>query len=241
MAEFSNLGMSDADTALAPAQAGLTQGLKVKRISVLSALICAAVAVPASAQETTDDWTGAYIGAVGGYESITFDADEEIWGEDAGSESDDGFLFGANLGYDFDTGSAVIGIEAEVTGSQVEESATDIDVVGDELKLEAGRDLYVGARAGFKASDNVLVYAKGGYTNAKAIVSYDDGTEEIFRESDTLDGFRVGAGVETRFDGGFRLRGEYRYADYGEYTYEGETSGISVSKHQFVLGIAYGF
>lgn len=207
----------------------------------IAALACAATATPAFAQDGSDDWSGVYIGALAGYESVTFDLDDDVWGEDAGSESDNGFQFGVNLGADFDTGSAVIGLEAEVSGSQVEESVTDIDVEGDEAKLEAGRDLYVGARAGFKANDNLRVYAKGGYTNAKAILRYHDGTEEVFRDSDTLDGFRIGAGVESRFDGGFRLRGEYRYSNYGEYSFEGEDSGISVSKHQVVLGIAYGF
>lgn len=220
---------------------GSTQGLHVRNTALFAALGFAATAVPASAQENAEDWTGANIGVLAGYESVTFDAAEEIWGEDAGSQSDDGFQFGASLGFDFDAGPAVIGLEAEVSGSQVEESVTGIDVEGDQLKLEAGRDLYVGARAGFKASDTVLVYAKGGYTNAKAVLRYHDGTEEIFRESDTLDGFRVGAGLETRFKGGFRLRGEYRFSDYGDYTFEGESCGISVSKHQVVLGIAYGF
>lgn len=218
----------------------MNMGVTMKTITVSAGVLLAAVAMPAAAQESEDDWTGPLIGVVGGYESITFDLDEDDFGPDAGDESDDGALYGIVAGFDFDSGSAVFGIEAELTGSQVEESAFDVLVVGDEVKLEAGRDLYIGGRAGFKASDTLLVYGKAGYTNAKAILSYDDGIDE-FSESDTIDGFRVGAGIELRFKGGARFRGEYRYSDYGEYTYEGIDSGVSLSKNQVVAGFAYDF
>lgn len=55
-------------------------------------------------------------------------------------------------------------------------------------------------------------------------VDYTDGTDS-FSDSDTLDGFRIGAGVEYSF-GRFSLRGEYRYSGYGEYAYDGVATGI---------------
>lgn len=80
-----------------------------------------------------------------------------------------------------------------------------------------------------------MLYGKGGYTNAKARGSYSLGgvTE---RDSTNLEGYRLGAGVETNMMG-LLGRIEYRYSSYGDHL----NSGIDVERHQVALLVGYRF
>jgi len=172
--------------------------------------------------------TGAYLGVMGGYDSVRLSADGE-----SGSEGD--FTYGVTLGYDFDLGNIVVGGEAELSDSSVSVSATDIITTGDVARLSADRDIYVGARLGAKVASSTLLYVKAGYTNAKVKLTYTDGVDS-FSDGDTLDGYRVGAGVQQDF-GGFAVRGEYRYSDYGNYKSGGVDTGLKAQRHQVVIAL----
>ena len=192
--------------------------------AILTALATCVVSVPAYAQDDTS-LGGAKIGLIGGYDSVKLSVDGD-------SASKGGFVYGVTAGYDFDLGKAVVGIEAELADSTAKEKVTDILEAGDEASIAASRDLYVGARVGFGVGSNVLVYAKGGYSNVRVKPRYADSTDS-FSDSDTLDGFRLGAGVELVGQINF-ARLEYRYSDYGKYSYDGFNTGISASRHQVV-------
>lgn len=192
--------------------------------AILTALATCVVSVPAYAQDDTS-LGGAKIGLIGGYDSVKLSVDGD-------SASKGGFVYGVTAGYDFDLGKAVVGIEAELADSTAKEKVTDILEAGDEASIAASRDLYVGARVGFGVGSNVLVYAKGGYSNVRVKARYADSTDS-FSDSDTLDGFRLGAGVELVGQINF-ARLEYRYSDYGKYSYDGFNTGISASRHQVV-------
>jgi outer membrane immunogenic protein len=60
-------------------------------------------------------------------------------------------------------------------------------------------------------------------------------------DSDKINGYRVGVGIEFALSEMFHIKGEYRYSDYGEYTYQGIASGVSVSRSQFVAGLSAHF
>lgn len=192
--------------------------------AILAALTTCCVSAPAYAQDDTS-LGGAKIGVVAGYDSVELSFDGE-------SASKGGLAYGLTAGYDFDLGNAVVGVEAELGDSTAKESVGDVLVVGDEASISASRDLYVGARVGFGVGSNVLLYAKGGYTNVRVKARYSDGTDS-FSDSDTLDGYRLGAGVEFIGLSNF-ARLEYRYSDYGKYSYDGVNTGISASRHQVV-------
>jgi outer membrane immunogenic protein len=198
--------------------------MKVVRIALLAT--AALAATPALAQDEST-FTGFYAGAIVGYDHVTIT-------DGADSESKDGVVYGALLGYDYDLGSTVIGAEAEITGSSVKQTAEDLIVVGDDASIKAGRDLYVGLRVGFKATPRTLVYLKGGYTNARVSVQYDDHTGFAFNAADNLDGYRIGGGVEYSF-GRIAVRGEYRYSGYGDYHYAGLNTDLSANRHQAVV------
>ncbi|MFC3441925.1 outer membrane protein [Sphingobium rhizovicinum] len=190
---------------------------------LLPVLGAASVAIaPAQAQEA-GAFGGFKLGVVAGYDKATLEyADLDT--------NEDGVLYGVSAGYDMDLGSAVIGLELEASDSATKWRVTDADF-GDSIALALGRDLYVGARIGIPVTSNLLIYAKGGYTNARAKLSYDDGEGLVISDSDTLDGWRLGGGVELTNANHF-ARVEYRYSDYGNYKDGGVDTGLSLSRQQ---------
>lgn len=171
------------------------------RIVHAAALLVAATATPAFAQSAPASFNGGHIEAIGGFDSIS-----------GGGDSQSGVAYGLAGGYDFRSGGAVFGVELEATESTVEDSG-----------VEAGRDLYAGGRIGAVAGDNVLIYAKAGYTNARASASGFGGTD--------FDGVRVGAGVEFLIGHNLSLRGEYRYSNYQD----------GLSRNQGLAGLGFRF
>jgi outer membrane immunogenic protein len=191
----------------------------------LAVLAAGAIVAPAQAKDA--GFGGVKIGAIVGYDN----ANLEYEGVDADKG---GALYGVTAGYDMDLGRAIVGVEVEAADASTRWRTYDIDVTGDSAKLAAGRDLYVGARVGLPISGSLLAYAKGGYTNARAKLSYNDGAGFTASDSDTLDGWRAGGGVELSNAGTF-ARLEYRYSDYGDYKYAGFNTGLSVSRQQVAL------
>lgn len=200
----------------------------MKLLFVSVSAVAAVLATPASAQEETK-FSGPYVGVNAGYDHVTLDD-----GTDKGSK--DGFEFGVVAGYDVQASTFVAGIEAEVSGATTKESVSNVFLVGDRFSLKASRDLYIGARAGYVVAPNVLLFAKGGYTNARFTASYSDGAGTVVKDGDNLDGYRLGAGIEYRADR-FGARLEYRYSDYGEYSTQGFNTGISARRQQVVATV----
>ena len=170
------------------------------RISLIAATAAALVATPAFAQDAQPVFSGPHIEAIGGYDSIS-----------GGGDSESGIAFGIAGGYDFRTGGAVIGIELEAADSTISDSG-----------VSAGRDLYAGVRVGGVISERGLLYAKVGYTNARASFA---GTGVNF------DGIRGGAGLEWMLGSNLSIRGEYRYSNYED----------GLSRHQGVVGLGFRF
>lgn len=177
------------------------------------------------------NFTGFSVVALSGLDTVRGDD-----GTDSTSES--GVAYGAAIGYDHDLGNVVIGVEAELADSSTEFTASDVLTVGDSLSVKADRDIYVGARAGVHIGSNAILYAKGGYTNARFKAVYTSGG--TLSGSSELDGFRVGAGAEVAFGRAFG-RLEYRYSDYGELSLLGTPTGVNVNRHQVIGGIGYRF
>lgn len=218
---------------------------------VLAAFLASACFVaPAAAQETNPVFTGPRIAVLGGYDAIKpgSSADSELDGDD---QTVDGFLYGGEIGYDFSAGGAVIGIEGEISDStgRVNVASTDPDFFGFG-RVSTARDLYVGARAGFLASPRTLIYAKGGYTNAKLnVVAVDGATRQDANFK--LDGYRVGAGVEHAMGSFFLpnafVKLEYRYSNYGDARARlpgfgtTESFDIDTDRHQVVAGVGIRF
>jgi hypothetical protein len=114
--------------------------------------------------------------------------------------------------------------------------------------VDAGRDIYAGVRAGVKATPDILLYAKGGYTNARYNYIGTDGTTNYDRNIDT-DGWRVGAGIEHKFGSTTFGKLEYRYSNYSRAEIDFEAAGIPDSdrfaidndRHQVVASVGVRF
>jgi outer membrane immunogenic protein len=188
---------------------------------LIAALAAGTLATPAFAQDQ-GDLGGFRIEAIGGYDRPSVE-----------DEKADGVVYGVGVGYDFHSGGALFGIEAEATDSTANERVAGVVLPGDELRVRAGRDLYVGGRIGAVVG-RTLLYAKAGYTNARVRVDYDDGTAATaadFTDRTNLDGVRAGAGAQFAIGSNAYLKTEYRYSNYQD----------GVDRHQVVGGLGFRF
>lgn len=205
----------------------------MKTLISTAALAAALAATPSLAQDRTEMFTGPYAAATVGLDSLVVD-------DGTDSESEEGVVYGAILGYDFATSNAVFGVEAELSESGISVENNNVLVAGDNLTLGAGRDIYVGARAGIFASDTGILYIKGGYTNQQFDLDYTAPAGSLSDSSD-IDGFRVGAGGEFRLADNLTARLEYRYSNYGEFEFNGQPTGADLERHQGMATVAYRF
>lgn len=194
----------------------------MRKFAFAAALLAGTIATPALAQDAPNVG-GFHIDGLVGYDRANID-----------DEGTNGVLYGVGAGYDFRSGNAVFGIEGEATDSTSDECVGDVAIVGDELCVRAGRDLYAGARVGAVVGNNTLLYAKAGYTNARIGVDYEDGTAATgpdFRIRENLDGVRVGGGAQFGIGTNAYIRTEYRYSNYQD----------GVDRHQVVGGLGFRF
>lgn len=183
------------------------------RILAMLLLSTAAIlAAPASAQDAAEGtppaptFTGFRVEGLLGWDHT------EILDDDEGAP-----LYGIGLGYDFQTGRAVLGLEAEVSFSNNNGCLSDVINAGDRLCAETGRDLYAGARAGLIVGRNVMLFAKAGYVNTRFSNEYDPGGNgTVTRANFNLDGLRVGGGMEVAIGRRAFVRAEGRYTSYDD-------------------------
>lgn len=198
----------------------------MRYLYILGAALVAA-ATPAHAAGGSS-FSGPWAGAVAAYDRLSAK-------EDGADASKDGIAYGVGLGYDFDLGGVFPGIEAELSDSTVKASLEDVLVKGDGLDANAGRDLYIGLRLGVPVGENLLVYAKGGYSNMRFTTTYTKGAV-VERDAANQGGFRAGAGAEVILSRPF-VRLEYRYSNYGSF----EDNGIKADRHQVAVSAGMRF
>jgi outer membrane immunogenic protein len=195
---------------------------------------------PVFAQVPAFSWTGFYVGLNAGYGWGDFKRDaaaNPIGFTAAGAAainafasrttSADGFVGGGQIGYNYQFGSVVLGLEADIQFADIKKSIGPNQIVG----LAAGNFLTsssklewfgtVRPRLGF-AFDRFLVYATGGlaYGSVKVSDSYAFlGGPALASSSDTRFGYVLGGGVEYAFTNNLTLRAEYLYIDLGKKGY----------------------
>ncbi len=177
-------------------------------VAITSILAMTAVASPASAQGFRAEIHGGW---------------DRVQGDD---QEDDGIVYGIGLGYDASIGeNAFAGIDLSFDESSQKECERSAIVTNDEACLSAGRDLAAAVRAGVNVGERGKVYALAGYTNARFRFSYTTPAGVTTRDSENLDGFRLGAGYQHGFGGNTYGKVEYRYSNYE----------ADVSRHQVLL------
>lgn len=143
----------------------------MNRLLTVALAATAFAATPALAQDAAPTFTGPRVGVNVGF------ADDNIFGTEA-------FTYGADVGYDFAAGGAILGVTAEI------EDSKDIT-----------RELALTARAGARIGSNGLLYVAGGYSNVRAY-------------GVNFDGFRLAAGGELAVGSKAYVKLEQRYGNY---------------------------
>ena len=144
----------------------------MKTILSIALAATALVAAPAAAQDAAaPTFTGPRVGVNVGF------ADDHIFGTES-------FTYGADVGYDFAVGGAVLGVTAEI------EDSKDIT-----------RELALTGRAGARVGSHGLLYVAGGYSNIRVY-------------GINVDGYRLAAGGELGLGKNAYVKLEQRYGNY---------------------------
>lgn len=161
------------------------------------------------------DWSGIYLGAHVGYGWSRWTVDTRVGGVLVATDSAklSGALGGLQLGFNWQTGAMVYGLETDLTASGQKASNLVAGVTFSERIRWFGTTRL---RAGF-ALDRWLVYATGGvaYTGLQSSAAV-GGVSDTART--TKIGWTVGAGVEQAINRNWTWRLEYLYIDAAKIT-----------------------
>ncbi|NPD15629.1 porin family protein [Xinfangfangia sp. D13-10-4-6] len=173
-------------------------------------LVVAAPAVVVAAPQ--GNWDGAYGGLSLGYGSFE--------GDLAGSKvfDGDGTIGGVQLGYRWDLGNTVLGVEAAYSGSDVKDDGVDAKLKNKtDLKLQLGYDL-----------GQSLVYATAGASWAKASVAGADYSDN---------GWVAGLGYDYDLGNNWLVGAEYLYNKFDDF----DKSGVDLDGSTFAIRANYRF
>ncbi|MBL8655983.1 MAG: porin family protein [Altererythrobacter sp.] len=217
-------------------------------VAILAAASIAALATPAVAQDKAP-FSGLRIGAEAGYDMLRSGSTEDVDNTRDLKQNIDGVNYAAVLGYDAAVGEKLrIGAEASFGDSTAawdnNNSQPNVFNLG---RVEAQRDIYVGGRIGVVTSPDLMLYAKGGYTNQRFGIDGTNGTVSTTQRLD-LDGWRAGVGAEYALSNNMYAGLEYRYSNYsrGELDFNGTTPDssrfdIDTDRHQVVASVGVRF
>ncbi|MEI4484517.1 MULTISPECIES: outer membrane protein [unclassified Phyllobacterium] len=194
---------------------------------------------PAQVESTPFNWSGFYAGVNAGY---AFGGDGDVnssgqlgpnianiaTGARPGSIELDrnGFIGGAQIGYNWQTGRYVYGLEADISFADVNDTGNFVTpqintglAQGNVFKSELDYLGTVRARAGY-AFDRTLVYGTGGLAFGRTTQSVDmfapTGVKQFTDEKEeTKFGYAVGAGAEYAITQHLTFKTEYLYYDLG--------------------------
>jgi len=161
------------------------------------------------------NWTGFYLGAMGGY-GWSDQVRASVGGVNVSASSNDlkGGFGGGTLGYNWQIGQTVFGLETDAAWSDMKFSETDFGVtVADKIQSFGS----VTGRIGYAASA-ALFYVKGGYAWADNQISA-SALGATFAESHVHSGWTIGGGLEYMFVPNWSGKIEYMYADYSNASY----------------------
>jgi len=177
-------------------------------------------------QELPFSWTGFYAGINGGYAWGQSSWSDPAVGAGSGSFNTSGALVGGELGYNWQIGAAVLGIEADADWMNAKGSTAGLGGVcaadgGSQCQTQQSWLGTTRARVGY-AFDRWLPYVTGGvaYGNIQAV-------QPTGTSTNTNVGWTAGAGVEYAIDRNWSAKVEYLHIDLGTATFMGAASGTS--------------
>ena len=160
------------------------------------------------------NWNGWYVGAHVGYGWGDKDWSDPLFiVTPLGSFNHDfnGWLLGLQMGWNYQSGNWLFGIEGDWAWTNIDGGGTDIAAFNFHADVDWLATLT--ARVGI-TNDRWLWYLKGGGAWAKESFSVNFGPS--FSHSDTRSGWLLGVGVEYAWGGNWTSKLEYNYIDFGD-------------------------
>jgi len=192
-------------------------------------------------------WTGAYAGVQGGYSWGNDRVSRFLNGNGVGatsSYSTDSALGGGHVGFNYQFGSIVLGIEGDAEAVNARGGYSDAGVTG---RVQRDWQGSVRGRIGY-AFDRFMIYGTGGAAFTEfdyRVLNPATGLGERMQNSAT--GWNIGAGVNFAFTDNLILGAEYRYTDYGKVDHLGRgavpglVSELEPKLHTVRASVAYKF
>lgn len=226
--------------------ATMQRELIMRKIVKATAIVAWAIAAPAMASDE-GDWTGAYVGVSVGYADSKSDQSVAVsgsWASESQALRDhvtaffpsqakvEDVTFGGQLGYNYQTGSVVVGLEGSidaVSGKDATLRGPTPTVPFPALSYTVSNSYDPKVNYSLRgklgvASGNTMFYATGGWGWTSADIDVDissnGGYHKTANLSRTFNGFDLGAGIEHRLGSNMSLRLEYIYSDRGDFTYD---------------------
>jgi outer membrane immunogenic protein len=171
------------------------------------------------------DWSGFYIGAHVGFGS---------------TEGESGVLGGGQVGFNYQVGQWVFGVEGQFSGTNIGESAFVVVPGVGVATANANLDWIstIALRAGW-AFDRWLVYGKFGAAwagvSADATGTIIGGPTVAVSVTDSVSGWVIGVGTEYAFLNNWSAKFEYNMLDFGN------DLGNDAKVHVFKAGLNYRF
>ena len=186
-----------------------------------------AAPAPIVAQAPIFTWTGLYVGLQAGYAWDRISVSNTFAAVPV-NISRNGFVGGGHVGYLYQTGPAVFGLEADVEGTTIKNSGLRASLRG---------------RAGL-AMDRALFYVTGGAALANQNYTlWSPFTGFNTNASATKLGWTLGGGLEYAFAPNWSARVEYRYSDFGKLDVANFIAPAQISRRENAvrLGVSYHF
>jgi outer membrane immunogenic protein len=222
--------------------------MKIKSTIVVAAAAGSAFAPAAKAADMpvkgprvtpapTWSWTGFYAGGHRGYawqRNATSGAylDGAVLRPFDHAYDPKGFMGGAQIGYNWQTGRIVFGLEADISSLSSSGSVTTVVVPNVATVTSSNRIRWMGTvrgRLGVAAAERTMIFATGGLAYGGLRhdhMSNEDGAIANWRASKTKVGYAIGGGVEHAVHKNVSVRLEGLYVDFGKTTMNSPTSGV---------------
>lgn len=209
--------------------------------SLISTASAAPRPKPVYAQaEPVFTWTGFYVGVHTGWGWAT-------WSGDGSDAHGNGVIGGVQLGYNYQFGNYVIGVEGEFSFSDVKKE--ELFLAG---QISLKNDYYgmVTGRLGYLYSDRTLLYGKGGVAFTRDIWKARDGIGGFADGTFNRTGWIIGLGAEHMMWRNVSVKLEYNYLHFGDVNEVLTTGGgltvtgtgdVSEYVHIVKLGLNYHF
>jgi outer membrane immunogenic protein len=201
-------------------------------------------------------WTGFYIGGHVGWGRLEGDSTvvDAVAGIPAGTvfgTSQNGFLGGAQAGFNWQVSQLVFGIEGQISWADL---GKDVTVTGGaplttaNLSTDVNFVATVAGRLGI-AFGNALVYGKGGvaFLDWNSKLAFSGPVSGNFETGDTATGWMVGGGLEYGFTPNWSAKIEYNFLNFDSVHMPFNAGGVATAvdrdldMHVVKLGINYRF